>query len=410
MKKKVVILTGTHLCTNPRVLKEAGTLSKAGYEVTVLGAWLDASLKERDRALASTFAFVPAIDITEGGSCRLAYRARSKLASLSYRLSGIENRWQLGYAYCEQRRAAMARSADLYVAHLEQGMAVGVDMLRRGFNVAVDMEDWFSEDLPPEARRSRPIRLIRWLETQLLNCGAYSSCPSRAMSVALAQRYGCPAPAVIYNAFPWGDRQSIDHAYKDRYDLRIPSIHWFSQTLGQGRGLEDLFAALAYLKNGVQIHLRGLLAPGFEQWLSSCLPEKWRGRISIHRPVANEKLLSRIAEHDIGFAGEMKFCRSRDLTITNKILQSLLGGLAVIASDTAGQQEVAALAPDAVSLYPSGEAQALAKRIDELVESPDRLMKAKGAALKHAQETFCWELQEDRFLQLIDGALRVAHK
>jgi hypothetical protein len=37
----VVILTGNQLCIYPRVIKEAGTLARAGYDVTVPGAWLD---------------------------------------------------------------------------------------------------------------------------------------------------------------------------------------------------------------------------------------------------------------------------------------------------------------------------------------------------------------------------------
>lgn len=96
---------------------------------------------------------------------------------------------------------------------------------------------------------------------------------------------------------------------------------------------------------------------------------KWRNRVFFHPLVANAELVSRIAEHDIGFAGEMKFCRSRDLTISNKILHYLLGGLAVVASDTKGQQEVASKAPGAVLLYTSGDPRQLAERIDSLASS-----------------------------------------
>src|SRR6202158_4644248 len=48
---RLVILTGNHLCNNPRVIKEAGTLARAGYDVTVLGAWLDRALKDRDQKI-----------------------------------------------------------------------------------------------------------------------------------------------------------------------------------------------------------------------------------------------------------------------------------------------------------------------------------------------------------------------
>ena len=102
-------------------------------------------------------------------------------------------------------------------------------------------------------------------------------------------------------------------------------------------------------------------------------------------------LFRSIAEHDIGFAGEMKYCRSRDLTVTNKILQYLLAGLAVVASDTAGQLEVAANASGAVAIYPSGNVQALADALNGFLSHPDRLADAKSKALRAAEHTFCWE-------------------
>ena len=144
---------------------------------------------------------------------------------------------------------------------------------------------------------------------------------------------------------------------------------------------------------------------GFDSWLSARIPEGWRQRIVLHDLVSNEELLSRISEHDIGFAGEMKYCRSRDLTITNKILQYLLAGLAVVASDTSGQREVAERARDAVLLYPSGDAAALAAQLDALLASPDRLRLAKAAALQAAEQTFCWERQERALVEAVRSAV-----
>jgi glycosyltransferase involved in cell wall biosynthesis len=144
-------------------------------------------------------------------------------------------------------------------------------------------------------------------------------------------------------------------------DRRFPSIYWFSQTLGNGRRLEDLIAALPLLKHEAEIHLRGKPVSGFEKWLSYRTPEAWRGRIMVHGLVSNAELLSRISEHDIGFAGETPLIRSRDLTVTNKILFYLLAGLAVVASETGGQREVASQAPSGVFLYRPGDASALAR-------------------------------------------------
>lgn len=267
------------------------------------------------------------------------------------------------------------------------------------------MEDWYSEDLLPETRNYRPLRLLHYLERQLLLYGAHATCPSYAMSEALAREYGCAPPSVIYNAVAWSERPSIDGMQRDRRDARVRSIHWVSQTLGEGRGLEDLFTALRFVRHKFEIHLRGVTTAGFKSSLMARVPEDWRNNVFIHDLVSNTELLSRIAEHDIGFAGEMKYCRSRDLTITNKILQYLQCGLAVVASDTAGHLEVAQHAPNAVFIYPSGNAEALARRLDELLDSPQCLRLAKASALQASETFFCWERQEDTLLEPITRLL-----
>jgi glycosyltransferase involved in cell wall biosynthesis len=407
MSASIVIMTGSHLCHNPRALKEATSLARAGHNVVVLGAWINSFLKELDQQLLSSlpFNFIPVVDSTISATRQIQQRVRRKLGSIVHQFGRIENRWQLGYVYTALRQAAHRRVADLYIAHSEQAMAVALDLLRDGRRVGVDMEDWFSEDLLSDARRHRPLRLLRSLESELLTYGAYSSCPSRAMSEVLAQQYRCSPPAVVYNAFPWSERSSLDGLLKDRKNRNVPSIHWFSQTLGAGRGLEDLVAALPLVHHAAEIHLRGNPAAGFESWLWKQIPENWRDQIFVHDIVSNEELLPRIAEHDIGFAGEMKYCRSRDLTVTNKILHYILAGLAVVASDTTGQCEVAKQAPDAVSLYSSGNSSMLAAKLNVLLASPNRLRSAKNAALQAAKQTFCWERQEKVLLQMVAGAL-----
>jgi hypothetical protein len=165
-------------------------------------------------------------------------------------------------------------------------------------------------------------------------------------------------------------------------------------------------AAIPLLKYNVEIHLRGNPSIGFEDWVMTQVPDQWRNRIFIHSLVENDELLSRIAEHDIGFAGEINFCRNKDLTISNKILHYLLGGLAVVASDTAGQKEVAEQAPGAVVLYAAGEVQALADALNGLLGSPECMRQAKAAALQAANKTFCWERQEGALLEAFERALR----
>lgn len=408
---RIVLITGSSLCHNPRALKSASALAHAGHRVSVLGAWHDAGFKARDQRLMQglPFQFVPVLDSTLSGPgaqlASFARRAGRRAANLVYGATGLQSHLQLGFGIWRLLREALRSPADLYIAHSEPALHVARTLLRRGLRIGVDLEDWFSEDLLPEARRHRPLALLRSLEKDLLTGSAYASCPSHAMSAALARQYQCAEPAVIYNAFPWAERESLDGCVDDRRNPQVPSVHWFSTTIGPGRGIEDLVAALPLLGHDVEIHLRGRPVPEFTAWVRASLPDRLLSKIFFHPLVTNDRLLNRIAEHDIGFAGEMKHSRNSDLTVSNKILHYLLGGLAVVASDTAGQCEVARQAPEAVQLYPSGDARALAGILNGLLESPERRRHARAAALRAAQHVFCWERQEPALLQAVEAAL-----
>lgn len=409
---RIVILTAGHLCHNPRVAKESIALASAGYDVEILGTWNETDLKERDQLMlrGRRLNFTPVLDLTSVRPSMRArgalIRAKGKAARILYRWTGRRSPLLLGLASRALAVEASKREADLYIAHLEPAFPVARDLLRAGRRVGIDMEDWYSEDLLPEARNRRPVDMLSEFERALLDGCAYSTCPSHAMSAALAEAYGCRPPAVVYNAFPWSTLAITDGQWLDRKDRRISSIHWYSQTIGPGRGLEDLFGALPSLQYETEIHLRGRPVQGFDAWLSSRVPARFRDRVFVHGLVSNDSLLSRIQEHDIGFAGEMQYCRSRDLTVTNKILEYLLAGLAVVASDTAGQREVALQAQGAVLLYPPGDCNSLAESLNALLGSPERLRVAKAAALRAAQETFCWERQEGVLLNAVAHALQ----
>ena len=406
---KIVILTGNHLCHNPRVQKEAQALCEAGHQVEVLGGWVDVELARRDvqECGGESWNYVPVVDLTGRDLSGRVRRVCSRVARELGQRFGRENSYQLGYAGPELLREARLREADLYLAHSEQGMWAAAKLLEEGAKAGVDMEDWFSEDLPPASRKGRPVGLLRRLERELLSRGAHRTCTSEAMSMALAQRNDCKRPTVVYNVFPWAERETLDGEFKDRRDPNVTSIHWYSQTVGPGRGLEDLFAALELLgdRANVEVHLRGTPCAGCREWLNGHVNGRLRERVFVHGLVSNRELLSRIAEHDIGFAGEMKQSLSRDLTVTNKVFHYLLGGLAVVASDTAGQREIYVKAKRAIRLYPVGHAAKLADAINGLLASPGALDSAKEAALEVAQSRFCWEKERSLLCDSVRSAL-----
>ena len=413
--RKIIILSGNPLCHNPRVLKEAEVLTEAGHEVEILTSGRNPALLQRDRHLASGKKWKIQPLMTKLSSFeKFGIRAKRRLGNLAHRWLRLENPWQLGEMANLLYRKAKESDAVFFIAHSEPGMWAADRLLKEGESVGVDMEDWFSEDLLPEARKERPLALLKRLEKNLLCHGAAGTCTSEAMADALVSAYGCRRPTVIQNVFPVKDRETMDGKWKDRPgmakwmpsndpDIARPqdapvSIHWFSQTIGPGRGLEILLRALDGVNGNWELHLRGNLK-GYEGWLERACPASVKDRLKLHGLVENEELLSRISEHDIGYAGEEKMPPSRNLTITNKLFQYLQGGLATVASDTAGQMEAAKEAEGAIRLYQAGNPDSLRTVLVSLLGDRSHILRIKKNAWE-AGAQLSWENEARKYREL----------
>lgn len=393
---KILILIIGHLCNAPRPQKEAETLAKAGHDVVVGGIWFDPEFARRDRLLMKNklWRFEPILDFQPHHRWRnLKVRLQGRIAKERYKKDRTFSPALLGYGAKAMLKFARQTRADLTIVHSEAGLWVGNQLLDEGFRVGVDFEDWFSEDLLLEARVTRPIVQLKQYEARLAKECCYCLTTSDAMAKAIATAYDVPKPTTIYNTFPRAEREYIDGEIRDRKNLSLPSIHWFSQTIGIGRGLETLFAALNYLKTPAEIHLRGNYSESSKRLLEPLIPSRWSEYIFIHPTVPNHELLSRIAEHDIGLALEQNDIDSRNFTVTNKLFQYLQGGLTIVATDTLGQTEILSRYPQLGSLIPSNNPVALAEVLNNLLQDSQKLDRAKKDAIKIFNEKLCWEHQ-----------------
>lgn len=407
---RILYLTGAHLCMAPRPQKAAQALADAGHDVVVMGVWFDEQLARRDEVLTAgkLWSFEPVLDMRSSSSTsigRFAVKARRKSGVVLQQKFGIGSANAFGYGAKEMLRAARKRRPDLTIVDSEGGLWVGAQLLDEGFRVGVDFIDWFSEDLLPEDRRGRPTDLLKSWEAKLAGNCRFSLAASQPMANAIAQAYGTPQPLVIHNVFPWENPNHFDHEKKDRANTGTVSVHWFSQTIGPGRGLEVSIEAMKKVRGAVELHLRGNLSAERRKWLASIVSSELDSRVFVHPTVPTGELLSRIAEHDIGLALETPEIPNRDLTVTNKFFQYLQGGLALIATRTKGQEEAFNRVPEVGCLVPPNDPDAVASAIHEFVENPEKLDRAKRAALTAAREVFTWEKEAPRLVALAKEAL-----
>jgi len=403
--KRILILSASHLCRNPRVVKEATTLGANRYDVTVMSVSTQERFERMDLDLMRRLPFRRVVldyRATTPGARMANFVQRSATwgARLLCRTLQIETAQSLGPAGA-LLRFARAFPADLTIAHTEIPLWIAQSLLHDGRRVAVDMEDWYSQDLLFADRRSRPLHLLRSVETLVLRHAAYASATSDPMAAALAETYQCPRPIVLPNTFPLQPRSRVDQPI----GLAPPAFIWFSQTVGPGRGLELFLSAWAQTRQPSRVHLLGDVRPEYREHLLARLPTARRADVSFTPLVTPDELPSKLAEYDLGLALEPHWPRNRDVTISNKIFQYMNAGLAVIATDTAGQSEVMHAAPDCGLLIQAHESTRVARQLDELLGHRERLRACQVAARTAAVMQFNWAHAAPRLLAAVDRAL-----
>lgn len=394
---RILILTNGPLARNPRVVKEASVLGAAGHDVTVLGVRNHRPSVPLDAALAAGAPFRhEQIEFLDGSGAWLS-RAFARFARDLAARRGPATIHALGPAVA-LLRAARARPADLVIAHNEIAHWAGLRLLASGRRVAADIEDWHSEDLMPADRAGRPLALLRRVEHGLLHRAVFTTTTSEALADGLLARHGGRRPEVLTNSFPLVPRP-------DAAPSTPPVFFWFSQTTGPGRGLESFVAAWSRLSRPSRLVLLGEVAGDFDRRLLSLVPADRRNRVEFVPLVPPNDLPPFIARHDIGLALEQSAIVNRDLTITNKILQYLGAGLAVVATPTAGQREVLSRSPTAGMLHDFADPDAAAQALDSLLADQAVLASRRAAARRLAEDHYCWEREAPRHVERVARAL-----
>jgi len=399
---RILIVSSSPLCKNPRALKEADTLGRAGYQVTVLTISGRESYEAFDREIlkGAPFQKIALPYFGFRGLLGLGAHSSRVFTFFARRLIPfrIERRSALG-AFHRLFRVARRTPADLTIVHTELGLAVGYELLRHGRKVAVDIEDWHSRDLLPSARSRRPLRMLENYERGLLQRAAYTSTTSQAMADALHAAYGGQKPSVITNSFPLQTELASDHANS------MPAIFWLSQTVGPGRGLEPFLQAWNRTTTPSRLCLLGEISPPYKNQLPERVTGHKKTLIEFLPLTSPSRLPQLIARHDIGLALEETIPANKDLTISNKILHYLNAGLAVVASSTAGHREVIAENPAAGILVDAYETTAFARSLDNLLSDSAALTRRQQAARLLAEKKYCWEREAPRLLALVEEAL-----
>ena len=402
---RICIVTPGAIGSNPRVVKEAGALIAAGHVVHVISVrTLDVVDRLDDSILATAEWSSYRIDFRRPAA-RLLPKLRQSISRFAYRRWGRAPEQAYAAVTASLVRRASAWPADLYIAHYVAALpAAQSAALAHGAIFAFDAEDFHLGDLPEDDRHAEEKALIRRIEGDRLHQAAYVSAASRGIAEAYSGAYGVARPVVVRNVFPKAEAPSAPSPAGSA--APGPSLYWFSQTIGAGRGLEIAVEAVSLAVTAPHLYLRGTPAAGYRQELND-LAARFGVEDRLHwLDPADPDQMSRLASaYDVGFVGETGQTFNRSIALTNKQFTYVLGGVPALLSDIPAHADFAPEAQGAVALYGRASPTKLAQAIDAWLGDPAKLSTARQDAYRLGQERFNWEIEQTVLVERVNAAL-----
>ena len=295
--------------------------------------------------------------------------------------------------------AILEQPFDLLYGGTVGALAATAEAARRaGRPFGLDFEDYHlseSEDADAALTHALAADVVR----AALDGASFTTTASAPMARQYARDYGV-APVTVHNVVP----RQVAAPHVNPPVGALP-LYWFSQTVGPGRGLEEVVAAVGIAGIDAVLHLRGARGAEFVDTLRSAARQHAaKLEILLHPAAPADEMVDLCRQHPIGLSVEQPFVINHDVCVSNKVMTYLAAGMAVIATATQGHEYVARHAPGALACYPAGDAVALAKVLREWHDDRDLLARARQASWHAADTRFYWEHPLER------GALIAAYE
>ncbi|TRZ44990.1 glycosyltransferase [Robertkochia solimangrovi] len=350
-----LFITSANLASNPRLYKEITSALIAGYNVTLiqfkLGNWSDENTEIIKGKLLVDFPqsidFITLKATAENKLDYLLWGSLEKLCRKTYRLF---KKSTLITALASSRRSVqlyrkmreLKHIPNLIIAHNLAALYPAFQFSKKHqIPFTFDVEDYHpGEDISFDRSNER-LRRERLMRDLIPEATAVTHASPLIESTTLELTGKISKSTVVLNGF---NEYEFESPFENRQNL--PRFIWFSQKIGRGRGLEELFEAFKQVADfseaACEIYLIGELETGFNQEVLQPFVETIANSsidIKCLEPMAQAVLHRMLREFDIGLALEFNTTDlNRQLCITNKILAYAQSGIYILATDTPAQK------------------------------------------------------------------------
>lgn len=403
--KKICLITPGHIASNPRLVKEAQTLAKNGFSVHIIFTqFVDYIIDFDDHILKNNPTWT--YDLIYRNQKKLSIQLQNFIATITQKIclilllpaknSGFVLAYAINRYFSWYYKKALVAKADLYIAHNLASLPVAVFAAKKmQVKCGFDAEDFHRNEVSDDISTT-DVKIKAIVENKFIPKLDHFTVASPLIENAYRQLYQNNSTCVL-NVFP-RTKNKIEITSK-----QVLKLVWFSQYIGLGRGLEQVFSALnAIAVPNLELHLIGFLSPEIKAFLQK---NTISTKIITHPPVHPAQLMQFISQFDIGLATEISFPFNRDICLSNKIFSYIQAGLAVIISDTQAQKQLFKSYPEIGKMYDKNSISDLTLVLKSFYADRELLLSCKKNNYALGQSQLNWETESVKFLKVVKETL-----
>jgi hypothetical protein len=410
MTTDICLITPGHVASTPRLVKSADALSEAGYAVHVVAGAPFPPADRLDAEILSTAKWAYTRVDTRTGPGVFEGKALRKLSRLLIRYSGFISPGLAARAHHAASpslvRAAARVSARLYIGHSLPGLYVAAMAAEiRGSAYGFDIEDYHDAETEEAVADPVELRSRSFLQSRFLPACRTLTCAAPLIGKKYREVYHVESTTVL-NVFPLSQAPASPMPPKAISEENPAIFYWFSQTVGKGRGLEEVIKVMGNMLTPAELHLRGFVSPGYAADLQEAARAAGLRRpVRILEPGSPNEMARLAAPADIGLAVEKGVPFNKDICLPNKDFVYLLAGIPQLFSGTAAQSALAAEVGDAGILADMGRPAETAARLDAFFSDPASVAAARACAWRLGRGRYNWDIEKEILVRLVNAAL-----
>lgn len=325
-------------------------------------------------------------------------RLWQKIVRMVFRLTRVPAGGSLSTRALGMRKDLSSVAADVYIAHnIDTLEPAAMAAQERGALLMFDSMEFHSDMGEGQTRIEKEI--VHAIQRRYLPKCSLILTSSDLLADALMEEYEIKRPLPLFNVPPCVDQLS------SKMESNL-ALYWRNAVVGLSqRGLDDALVAMTALPADVELHIQGKLPNDGGVAMRKRVAELGlQARIHIRPPYSPGDAVKEASRYHIGLCLERPGVRNHELTVSNKMFDYHMAGLAIVSSDLLPLRSVLERSHGGL-LFTPGIPEDLSRKILTLYNDRAALSQFASNARRFALQAANRELEMRKFIDAFVASL-----